>query len=73
MEEYFVNVTLTLRKTVKVEAKSEQDAIRVVESFFNDNNVAWSDLDDRYEGETVELATDWDKAYRVESLDSLEA
>lgn len=56
MKRYYVSVTGTLNKVVSVDAESEADALKQVETAYNDSVIVLDS--DNYCGKTVEVEDD---------------
>lgn len=67
MKRYYVSVTETLNKVVSVDAESEADALKQVETAYNDSVIVLDS--DNFCGETIEAEddqgfyTDYEKEY----------
>ena len=67
MKRYYVSVTETLNKIVSVDAESEADALKQVETAYNDSVIVLDS--DNFCGETIEAEddqgfyTDYEKEY----------
>lgn len=67
MKRYYVSVTETLNKVVSVDAESENDALKQVQTAYDDSVVVLDS--DNFCGETIEIeadqqfCTDYEKIY----------